>query len=62
MKEEVLGKIRDEISSFCFENCEFMKNSDTYLVCKLSKPNQVSPECKVWEFLKFLYSKYRRLS
>mgnify|MGYP001362133118 CR=1 FL=1 len=48
---EDLRWIRDKMGDFCFEHCEYMKFSETYHTCSLSKKNI---NCKLWEFLKFL--------
>jgi len=55
MNTQDLNKVRDEICKFCFDYCDFMKNSDNYHVCSLHKKKNASSECKLWDFLRWLY-------
>lgn len=56
MLKQELDRLRDEICAFCFDKCEHMLNSEEYNTCSLSKSK--SFECKVWEFLRAMYTKY----
>jgi hypothetical protein len=60
MTEEELTRLRDEIGDYCFDHCDLMKMSEEYMTCTLHKKNQITPTCKLWEFLNFNYQKYHK--
>jgi len=52
-----IDKVRDAVCDYCFDVCDHMKNSDRYHICSLHKENELSPECVLWQFLRYFYSR-----
>ena len=57
MLKKDIDMVRDDICTYCFDYCSHMKNSDDYHVCSLNKNKESDSECKVWEFLRWMYTK-----
>lgn len=45
--EQIFDIIRENIKTYCFEKCIYMKESDTYHNCK-------NDTCQVWQLLKHI--------